>query len=89
MNCEFINHITKFGPNTCRVPNMAKYGYFLLVPIDPDKLNKIFKDCHFDEERIEAAVDYVVPILREIWEKTKKLPMIQAELPENKQKKGR
>ncbi len=67
---------------------MAKYGYFLLVPIDPVELNKIFKDCHFDEERIEAAINYVVPILREIWDKTKKLPMIQTELSEDKQKKG-
>jgi hypothetical protein len=68
---------------------MAEYGYFILIPIDPAKLNKIFKDCHFDEERIDAAINYVVPILREIWEKTKKLPMIQAELSENKKKKER
>jgi len=66
---------------------MAKYGYFLVVPIDPAKLNKIFKDCHLDEERIEAAINYVVPILREMWEKTKKLPLIQTELSENEQKK--
>lgn len=66
---------------------MVKYGYFLLVPIDPVKLNKIFKDCHVDEERIEAVINYVVPILREIWKENKKLPMIQTELSENKQKK--
>jgi len=68
---------------------MAKYGYFLVVPIDPAKLNKIFKDCHLDEERIEAAINYVVPILREMWESTKKLPLIQTELSENEQKKGK
>lgn len=68
---------------------MAKHGYFLLVPIDPVKLNKIFRDCHFDEERIEAAINYVVLILREMWENTKKLPMVQAELSENEQKKER
>jgi hypothetical protein len=68
---------------------MAKYGYFLLVPIDPIKMNKIFKDCRFDEERIDATINYVVPIIREIWEKTKKLPIIQTELPQNKQKKER
>ncbi len=66
---------------------MAKYGYFLLVPIDPVKLNKLFKDCQFDEERIEAAINYVVPVLREIWKKTKKLPMIQTELSEDNKKK--
>jgi hypothetical protein len=66
---------------------MAKYGYFLLVPIDPTKMNEIFKDCNFDEERIDATINYVVPIIREIWEKTKKLPIIQTELPKNKQKK--
>jgi hypothetical protein len=67
---------------------MAKYGYFLLIPIDPVKLNKIFKDCHIDEERVESVINYVVPILREIWEETKKLPIIQTELSENKQKDG-
>jgi hypothetical protein len=67
---------------------MAKYGYFLLVPIDPTKMNEIFKDCSVDEERIDATINYVVPIIREIWGKTKKLPIIQTELPQNKQKKG-
>jgi len=67
---------------------MAKYGYFLLVPIDPTKMNEIFKDCNVDEERIDATINYVVPRIREIWEKTKKLPIIQTELPQNKQKKG-
>jgi hypothetical protein len=66
---------------------MTKFGYFLLVPIDPTKMNEIFKDCNFDEERIDATINYVVPIIREIWEKTKKLPIIQTELPQNKQKK--
>jgi len=67
---------------------MAKYGYFLLVPIDPPKLNEIFKGCHVDEERIDATISYVVPIIREMWDKTKKLPIIQTELPQNTQKKG-
>ena len=87
MNCEFINHITCSKRRVSWVFQMAKYGYFLLVPIDPIKMNKIFKDCHFDEERIEATINYVVPIIREIWEKTKKLPIIQTELPQNNQKK--
>jgi len=48
----------------------------------------LFKDCQVDEERIDATINYVVPIIREIWKKTKKLPIIQTELPQNKQKKG-
>jgi len=67
---------------------MAKYGYFLLVPIDPAKMNEIFKGCRVDDERIDATISYVVPIIRGMWDKTKKLPIIQTELPQNKQKKG-
>jgi len=88
MDCEFINHITSSEPKISWVSQMAKYGYFLLVPIDPAAMNKIFKNCNVDEERIDATINYVVPIIREIWEKTKKLPIIQTELPQNKQKKG-
>jgi len=88
MDCEFINHITSSKPKISRVSQMAKYGYFLLVPIDPAEMNKIFKGCHVDDERIDATISYVVPIIREIWDKTKKLPIIQTELPQNKQKKG-
>ncbi len=67
---------------------MAKYGYFLLIPIDPAKMNKIFKDCRVAEERIDAIINYAVPIIREIWERTKRIPVIQAELPQNTQKEG-
>ncbi len=59
---------------------MAKYGYFLVVPIDPARMNKIFKECRIDEERIDAIVKYVVPIIQGIWKKDKKLPIIQTEL---------
>ncbi len=88
MDSEFINHITSWKSRISKVFQMSKYGYFLLVPIDPAEMNKIFKDCNVDEERIDATINYVVPIIREIWEKTKKLPIIQTELPQNKQKKG-
>lgn len=88
MDYGFINHITSSKQKISRVSQMAKYGYFLLVPIDPSKMNKIFKGCHVDEERIDATISYVVPIIREIWDKTKKLPIIQTELPQNTQKKG-
>ncbi len=64
---------------------MAKYGYFLAVPINPAKLNKIFKDCHVDEERIAAFIDYIVPIVRDMWEQTKRLPIIQTELSQSSQ----
>lgn len=59
---------------------MAKYGYFLVVPIDPARMNRIFKECRIDEERIDAIVKYVVPIIQGIWNKDKKLPIIQTEL---------
>ncbi len=59
---------------------MAKYGYFLVVPIDPARMNRIFKECRIDEERIDAIVRYVVPIIQGIWKKDKKLPIIQTEL---------
>ncbi|MCW4053036.1 MAG: hypothetical protein NWE78_07510 [Candidatus Bathyarchaeota archaeon] len=59
---------------------MAKYGYFLVVPIDPARMNRIFKECRIDEERIDAIVKYVVPIIQGIWKKDKKLPIIQTEL---------
>ncbi len=59
---------------------MAKYGYFLVVPINPARMNKIFKECRIDEERIDAIVKYVVPIIQGIWKKDKKLPIIQTEL---------
>ena len=88
MDCGFINHITSSKQKISRVSQMAKYGYFLLVPIDPSKMNEIFKDCRVDEERIDATINYVVPIIREMWDKTKKLPIIQTALPQNKKKKG-
>ncbi|UCD40209.1 MAG: hypothetical protein JSV87_01300 [Candidatus Bathyarchaeota archaeon] len=59
---------------------MAKYGYFLVVPIDPARMNRIFEECRIDEERIDAIVKYVVPIIQGIWKKDKKLPIIQTEL---------
>ncbi|NIV45064.1 hypothetical protein GWN49_09355 [Candidatus Bathyarchaeota archaeon] len=59
---------------------MAKYGYFLVVPIDPARMNRIFKECRIDEDRIDAIVKYVVPIIQGIWKKDKKLPIIQTEL---------
>jgi hypothetical protein len=65
---------------------MAKYGYFLVVPIDPARMNKIFKDCRVDEERIDAIVKYVVPIIQGIWKKDKKLPIIQTELTQTSRK---
>ncbi|MCZ2855862.1 MAG: hypothetical protein O2U62_02080 [Candidatus Bathyarchaeota archaeon] len=65
---------------------MAKYGYFLVVPIDPARMNKIFKDCRVDDERIDAIVKYVVPIIQGIWKKDKKLPIIQTELTQTSRK---
>ena len=65
---------------------MSKYGYFLVVPIDPARMNKIFKDCPVDEERIDAIVKYVVPIIQGIWKKDKKLPIIQTELTQTSRK---
>ena len=65
---------------------MVKYGYFLVVPIDPARMNKIFKDCRVDQERIDAIVKYVVPIIQGIWKKDKKLPIIQTELTQTSRK---
>jgi hypothetical protein len=65
---------------------MVKYGYFLVVPIDPARMNKIFKDCRVDDERIDAIVKYVVPIIQGIWKKDKKLPIIQTELTQTSRK---
>jgi hypothetical protein len=65
---------------------MAKYGYFLVVPVDPARMNKIFKDCRVDQERIDAIVKYVVPIIQGIWKKDKKLPIIQTELTQTSRK---
>lgn len=86
--CGFINHISGLKPKNWPVLDMAKYCYFLVVPIDPARMNEIFKGCRVDEERINATIDYVVPIIREMWKRTKKLPIIQSELPKNAQPKG-
>ncbi len=59
---------------------MAKYGYFLVVPVNPAKIDEIFRDCRVDEERIDAVINYVVPIIKGIWKKDKKLLIIQTEL---------
>ena len=86
MDGKFTNHITSFKSRISWAFHMAKYGYFLVVPIDPARMNKIFKDCRVDEEKIDAIVKYVVPIIQGIWEKDKKLPIIQTELTQTSRK---
>ncbi|MGD8506547.1 MAG: hypothetical protein PVF15_07795 [Candidatus Bathyarchaeota archaeon] len=65
---------------------MSKYGYFLVIPVDPTRMNKIFKDCRVDKERIDAIIKYVTPIIREIWKEDKKLPIMQTELAKTSRK---
>ena len=80
MDCKFTNHIAGLLVMNSWVFHMAKYGYFLAIPIKPAEMNKIFKGCRVDEERIEALIDYIVPIVRDMWKRTKQLPVIQTEL---------
>lgn len=87
MDCKFTNHLPSLRLTIIWVFNMAKYGYFLAIPINPAEMNRIFRDCKADEERINAVINHVVPVIREIWEKTRKLPIIQAEISQENSKK--
>ncbi len=59
---------------------VAKYGYFIIIPVDPAKIEKIFRDSQNDREKIEGLVKYVIPTLRQIWKREKKIPVLQTEL---------
>ena len=76
----------RFESRISQVLPMAKYGYFLVIPVDPSRMNKIFKDCRVDKERIDAIIKYVTPIIREIWKEDKKLPIMQTRLTDTNRK---
>jgi len=59
---------------------VAKYGYFIIIPVDPAKIEKILRDSQNDREKIEGLVKYVIPTLRQIWKRDKKIPVLQTEL---------
>lgn len=59
---------------------MAKYGYFILIPVDPAKIEKIIRDSQNDREKIDSIVKYIIPTLRQIWKREKKIPVLQTEL---------
>lgn len=59
---------------------MAKYGYFILIPVDPTKIEKIIRDSQNDREKIDSIVKYIIPTLRQIWKREKKIPVLQTEL---------
>lgn len=65
---------------------MAKYGYFILIPVDPARIEKICRDSQTDREKIDGLVKYVIPTLRQIWKKDKKIPVLQTELSQMNRK---
>jgi hypothetical protein len=65
---------------------VAKYGYFILIPVDPARIEKICRDSQTDREKIDGLVKYVIPTLRQIWKKDKKIPVLQTELSQMNRK---